>query len=66
MDNQLIPEEEFQTYESLDGTLGDSQTESPSDTGILTTRTLNINSLSNNDLNSSYDLGETSSITDYN
>ena len=65
MDNQLIPEEEFQTYTSLDGTTGDSQTESSSDSGILTTRTLDVTSTSNNDLDSSYDLGETSVITDY-
>ena len=66
MDNQLIPQEEFQTYTSLDGTTGGSQTESPSDSGILTTRTLNINSISNNDLDSLYSLGETSVITNYN
>ena len=66
MDNQLIPQEEFQTYTSLGGTTSDSQTESPSDSGILTTRTLDITSISNNDLDSSYDLGDTSVITDYN
>lgn len=65
MDNQLIPQEEFQTYASLDRTTVCSQTESPSDSGILTTRTLNINSVSNNDLDSLYGLGETSVITDY-
>ena len=66
MDNQLIPQEEFQTYTSLDGTVGGFQTESPSDSGILTTRTLNATSISNNDLDRSYDLGDTSVITDYN
>ena len=66
MDNQLIPQEEFQTYTSLDGTTRSSQTESPSDSGILTTRTLDVTSISNNDLDSSYDLGDTSVITDYN
>ncbi len=66
MDNQLIPQEEFQTYTSLGGTTSDSQTESPSDSGILTTRTLDVTSISNNDLDSSYGLGDTSVITDYN
>lgn len=66
MGNQLIPQEEFQTYTSLDGTVGGSQTESPSDSEILTTRTLNATSISNNDLDRSYDLGDTSVITDYN
>lgn len=65
MSNQLIPNEEFQTYNSLDGTEGGFQTESPSNQGTLTLRSLNVSSVSNNDLDSSYNLGETSVITDY-
>ena len=66
MNNKLIPQEEFKTYTLLGRTTSDSQTESPSDSGILTTRTLDVTSISNNDLDSSYDLGDTSVITDYN
>jgi len=65
MSNKLLINENYSTVDSFNTTAGNSQTETPSNLGIYTVRSLEDTSLSNNDINKTYNITDDSNITNY-